>query len=283
MNGEMILFEDIPVRKEWDNENEKWWFSVVDVVGVLTYQPDRLSAGNYWRKLKQRLKKEGCQSVTNCHELKLTASDGKKYLTDVADIEQLLRIIQSVPSKKAEPVKQWLAKVGSERIDESINPELAVERIIDTYRKKGYPDEWILQRMKSTDARNEWTGEWIKGGIKDKEFTILTNIMTKVWSGKEVSEYKNHKGLKTKDNLRDHMTTSELAINSLAEIATTEIAKADKPYGLVDNKKVAIEGADIAREAREKIEKRIGRKIVSKLNAKNYPKTQLISDSQEDE
>jgi len=252
MNDEMILFEDIPVRKEWDKENEKWWFSVVDVVGVLTDQPDRLSAGNYWRKLKQRLKKEGCQSVTNCHELKLTASDGKKYLTDVADIEQLLRIIQSVPSKKAEPVKQWLAKVGSERIDESINPELAVERIIDTYRKKGYPDEWILQRMKSTDARNEWTGEWIKGGIKDKEFTILTNIMTKVWSGKEVSEYKNHKGLKTKDNLRDHMTTSELAINSLAEIATTEIAKADKPYGLVDNKKVAIEGADIAREARER-------------------------------
>jgi hypothetical protein len=275
-------FEDKTIRKEWDKENEKLLFSVVDIVGVLTEQETTRGASTYWKVLKTRLKQEGSELVTNCNQLKMVAADGKKYSTDVADLEQMFRIIQSIPSKKAEPIKQWLAKVGSERIEETINPELSVQRVIETYRKKGYPEKWIEQRVfKSTPARNELTAEWKKGGLKDKEYAILTNLMTKVWSGKDIPEYKEYKKLKQKDNLRDHMTTTELAINTLAEVASAEISKAENPYGFEDNKNVAIDGAEIAKEAKEKIEKRIGRKIVSKLNAKDYLKNILIGDKDE--
>ena len=283
-DNKINLFEGLPIRKEWDNENEKWWFSVVDVVGILTEQATSKSASTYWAVLKKRLIDEGAeQLLTNCKQLKLTAADGKKYLTDVADIEQMFRIIQSIPSKKAEPIKQWLAKVGSERIDETINPELSMQRAIETYRRKGYPEEWINQRMKTIKIRNELTSEWKKGGVSESEdFAKITNEMTKTWSGKSVREYKDYKGLKNED-LRDNMTDLELIINTLAETVAKEISKSKNPHGYRDNLDVALEGAEIAKNTRKQVEEKTGKPVVSKLNAKDYPKNQLINDSDEDE
>ena len=264
----LALFEGLQIRKEWDKENEKWWFSVVDVVAVLTdsdYQVGR----KYWKVLKGRLLEEGNELVTNCYQLKFEASDGKMRLTDVADLEQMLRIIQSIPSKKAEPVKQWLAKVGSERIDEMINPELSIERMIDNYRRLGYTEEWINQRIKTIEIRKDLTDEWHRGGVEEgKEYAILTDIMTKTWSGKSVKEYKEHKNLK-KENLRDNMTNAELLINALAELSATEISKVKSPYGLRDNIDVAKEGAEVAKIARMQLEQRTGKPVVSKVNAKD--------------
>ena len=265
----LAVFEGLQIRKEWDKEYEKWWFSIVDVVAVLTEQETSRGASNYWRKLKQRLIGEGNQLVTNCHQLKLTSDDGKKYLTDVADLEQMLRIIQSIPSKKAEPVKQWLAKVGSERIDEMINPELSIERMIDNYRRLGYTEEWINQRIKTIEIRKDLTDEWHRGGVEEgKEYAILTDIMTKTWSGKSVKEYKDHKNLK-KENLRDNMSNAELLINALAELSATEISKVKNPYGFKDNVDVAKEGAEVAKIARMQLEQRTGKPVVSKVNAKD--------------
>jgi len=265
----LALFEGLQIRKEWDKESEKWWFSIIDVVAVLTEQETSRGASNYWRKLKQRLIGEGNQLVTNCHQLKLTSDDGKKYLTDVADLEQMLRIIQSIPSKKAEPVKQWLAKVGSERIDEMINPELSIERMIDNYRRLGYTEEWINQRIKTIEIRKDLTDEWHRGGVEEgKEYALLTDIMTKTWSGKSVKEYKDHKNLK-KENLRDNMSNAELLINALAELSATEISKVKNPYGFKDNVDVAKEGAEVAKIARMQLEQRTGKPVVSKVNAKD--------------
>ena len=221
--------------------------------------------------------------LTNCQQLKLKAADGKKYLTDVADLEQMFRIIQSIPSKKAEPVKQWLAKVGSERIDESINPELSIQRAIETYKRKGYPEEWINQRMKTIEIRNELTSEWKRGGVTESiDYAKITNEMTKKWSGKTVKEYKEYKGLK-KEDLRDNMTDLELIINTLAETVAKEISKSKNPYGYRDNLDVALEGAEIAKNTRKQVEAKTGKPVVSKLNAKGYSKNQLIEGGKSEE
>ena len=218
------LFEEREVRAEWDEQAEKWWFSVVDIVGVLTEQLDHTKARKYWNKLKQRLSEEGNQTVTNCHQLKLLAQDGKMRLTDVADTEQVLRLIQSIPSKKAEPFKMWLAKVGSERIDETIDPELSIERAIQNYRRLGYSENWINQRIKSIEVRKELTDEWKKSGVKEgQEYAVLTDLMTQTWSGMKTKDYKQFKGIK-KENLRDNMTNTELILNMLAEVSATDIS-----------------------------------------------------------
>ena len=223
------LFEEKKVRTIWDDEQEKWYFSIVDVIGVLTETTDYLTARKYWNKLKQRLKAEGFQLVTNCHQLKMLAADGKMRLTDVANTEQLLRIIQSVPSKKAEPFKQWLAEVGRERIEETIDPELTIERALETYLKKGYTREWINQRLQAIQVRKELTDEWDARGVqKGIEYAILTDEITKAWSGMTTRKYKNLKGL-TKENLRDNMSTTELILNMLAETSTKDISKEEKP------------------------------------------------------
>ena len=228
-NDKVQLFEDRPIRTAWVEDEEEWYFSVVDVVGTLTEQIDYEKARKYWNKLKQRLKEEGSQLVTNCHQLKMTAQDGKKRMTDVANTEQLLRIIQSIPSKKAEPFKMWLAQVGRERIEEVIDPELTIERALETYAKKGYSREWINQRLQAIQVRKELTDEWDKRGVKKGvEYAILTDEITKAWSGMTTRQYKNHKGLK-KENLRDNMSTLELVLNMLAEATTTEISKQKQP------------------------------------------------------
>ena len=228
-NDKVQLFEDRPIRTAWVEDEEEWYFSVVDVVGTLTEQIDYEKARKYWNKLKQRLKEEGSQLVTNCHQLKMTAQDGKKRMTDVANTEQLLRIIQSIPSKKAEPFKMWLAQVGRERIEEVIDPELTIERTLETYAKKGYSREWINQRLQAIQVRKELTDEWDKRGVKKGvEYAILTDEITKAWSGMTTRQYKNHKGLK-KENLRDNMSTLELVLNMLAEATTTEISKQKQP------------------------------------------------------
>ena len=258
------LFEERKVRTVWDDEKEKWYFSIVDVVSVLT---DSVDATAYWRKLKQRLKEEGNETVTNCHALKMKAADGKRRLTDVANTEQLLRIIQSIPSKKAEPFKLWLAQVGRDRIEEIIDPELTIERALETYAKKGYPADWINQRLQTIRARKELTDEWQAHGVqKGKEYAILTDEVTKAWSGMSTRQYKNYKGLK-KENLRDNMSTLELALNMLAEATTTELTKVQNPYGLEANRNVAKTGGQIAGEARMRIEKETGNPVITNQNA----------------
>jgi len=259
------LFEDKKVRSVWDEEAEKWYFSIVDVVGVLT---DSVDASAYWRKLKQRLKEEGNETVTNCHSLKMLAEDGKMRLTDVADTEQLFRLIQSIPSPRAEPFKLWIAKVARERIDELEDPEIGIDRLMETYLKKGYGKEWINQRLKSIEVRKELTDEWETRGVqKGQEFAILTDEITKAWSGLTVKQYKNHKDLK-KENLRDNMTNLELVLNMLAEATTTEISKEKNPKTFEDNKKIAKQGGTIAGNTRKAIEEKTGKKIVSELSAK---------------
>jgi hypothetical protein len=259
------LFESQQVRTEWDTDKETWWFSIVDIMAVLTESTDPLV---YWRKLKQRLKAEGNETVTNCHGLKMRAADGKLRLTDVADTEQILRLIQSIPSKKAEPFKLWLAKVGSERIDETVDPELSIERAIQNYRRLGYSENWINQRIKAIEVRKALTDEWDKSGVQPgQEYATLTDLMSKTWSGMTTREYKQHKGLK-KESLRDHMTNTELVLNMLAEVAATDISLVRNPQGLDEAATVAVEGAKTARAARLQLEKSTGKPAVSATNAK---------------
>ncbi len=267
-NDKIQLFENQPIRTAWVEDEEEWYFSIVDVVGVLTEQPDTDGARNYWKVTKNRLKKEGSQLVTNCHQLKMTAQDGKKRLTDVANTEQLLRLIQSIPSKKAEPFKMWLAQVGRERIEETIDPELTIDRALETYAKLGYDADWINQRLQTIRARKELTDQWKSHGVEQgKEFAILTDEVTRAWSGMSTRQYKNLKGLK-KENLRDNMSTLELALNMLAEATTTELTKASNPIGLSENRKVAQEGGTIAGNARKEIEERTGQPVITSQNAK---------------
>ena len=266
-NDKLQMFENQPIRTAWDEEQEEWYFSVVDVVAVLTDQPDSRHAAKYWSVLKTRLKNEGSELTTNCSQLKMKAADGKRRLTDVATAEQLLRIIQSIPSKKAEPFKMWLAMVGRERIEEIIDPELTIERALDTYAKKGYSPEWINQRMQTIRARKELTDAWDAHGVKKgKEYGILTDEVTKAWSGMTTRQYKNHKGLK-KENLRDNMSTLELALNMLAEATTTELTNAQNPRGLEENRAVAKQGGKVAGNARKEIESQTGRPVITSDNA----------------
>ena len=268
MADKIQLYEDQPIRTAWVEDEEEWYFSIVDVVGVLTEQTDYQKARKYWNKLKQRLSEEGSQLVTNCHQLKMTAQDGKKRLTDVANTEQLLRLIQSIPSKKAEPFKMWLAQVGRERIEETIDPELTIDRALETYARLGYDADWINQRLQTIRARKELTDQWKSHGVEQgKEFAILTDEVTRAWSGMSTRQYKNLKGLK-KENLRDNMSTLELALNMLAEATTTELTKASNPMGLKENQKVAQEGGTIAGNARKEIEERTGQPVVTSQNAK---------------
>ena len=263
----ITLFEDKRIRVAWDDEEEKYYFSIVDIVQVLT---DSADGRKYWNKLKQRLKDEGFELVTNCHQLKLPAADGKSYMTDVADLEQLLRIIQSIPSKKAEPVKRWLAEVGAQRVDQMIDPELTFQMAVDDYRRQGYSDRWINERMRSIEMRKELTDEWHRSGIHEpKDFAILTNVLTKAWSGMTTGEYKRYKGL-TKQNLRDNMTNIELALNTLAEVATTEYSRQSNPQTMAESQRIAQEGGDVARDARRTMEKRLGRSVVSPKKAADY-------------
>lgn len=267
-NDKLQTFEDQTIRTAWDEANEEWYFSVVDVVSVLTEQQTPRGASNYWAKLKQRLKAEGANELlTNCQQLKMKAFDGKRRLTDVATTEQLLRIIQSIPSKKAEPFKMWLAQVGRERIEEIIDPELTIERALATYAQKGYPAEWINQRLQTIRARKELTDAWKEHGVQEgKDYAILTDEVTKAWSGMSTRQYKNLKGLK-KENLRDNMSTLELALNMLAEATTTELVKVQHPRGLTANKMVAKQGGSIAGNARKNIEEQTGRPVITSKNA----------------
>ena len=265
--SDIRLFENRRIRSHWDSEQEKWYFSIVDVIAVLTDQTDYQAARNYWKVLKNRLKKEGNETVTNCNQLKMPAIDGKMRLTDVADTEQLLRLIQSVPSSTAEPFKQWLAKVGSERLDQIQDPELGIQQALQDYRRLGYSDDWINQRLKSIEIRKELTDEWQRTGIKgNKDFAILTNILTKTWSGKTVKEYKEHKGLK-KQNLRDNMTSTELILNMLAEASTKDISQANDPKTFNQSKTIAAQGGNVAKVAREELEKQTGKSVISSDNA----------------
>ena len=259
------LFEQKQVRSVWNDNDEKWYFSIVDVVGILSDSPN---PNNYWKVLKSRLKKEGSQLVTDCNQLKMLSSDGKYYKTDVADTEQLFRLIQSVPSPNAEPFKLWLARVGSERLDEIADPEKGIDRLMETYLKKGYSKEWVNQRLKSIEVRKDLTDEWeIRGVKKGQEFAILTDEITKAWSGLSVKEYKNLKELK-KENLRDNMTNLELVLNMLAEATTTEISKEKKPKTFQQNKTIAKQGGTIAGNTRKEIEDKTGKKIVTSISAK---------------
>ena len=262
------LFENKKVRVEWDSDEEKWYFSIVDVIAVLT-DNDYQTARKYWNKLAQRLREEGNESVTNCHQLKLQASDGKYYLTDVGDTEQILRLIQSIPSKKAEPFKIWLAKVGHQRIEETEDPELAFDRAMKTYLQKGYSKEWVNQRLKTIEVRKELTDEWNRAGIdKESDFAILTNEITKAWSGKTVSEYKKLKNLK-KENLRDNMANLELVLNMLAEATTTEFSKKGNPQTFQESKHIAVKGGTVAGNTRKDIEQKLGESIVTSKNARD--------------
>ena len=260
------LFENKKVRVQWNQAEEKWYFSIIDVIAVLT---ESQNPQTYWRVLKMRLKDEGNETVTNCNGLKMLAPDRKMRLTDAANTEQLLRLIQSIPSKKAEPFKVWLAMVGNERINETYDPELAFDRAMKTYLQKGYSKEWINQRLKTIEVRKELTDEWNRAGIeKETDFAILTNEITKAWSGKNVSEYKQLKNLK-KENLRDNMTNLELVLNMLAEATTTELSKKENPKRFDDSKKIAIRGGTVAGNTRKDIEKQLGESIVSPKNAKD--------------
>ena len=258
------LFEERNVRTVWDDTQEKWYFSVVDVIAILT---DSATPRNYWKVLKNRLKKEGNESVTNCNQLKLLSSDGKRYLTDVADQEQLFRIIQSVPSPKAEPFKQWMAMVASQRIDQMQDPELSIQQAIADYARLGYSEKWINQRIRSIEVRKELTDEWKRAGVEEgQQYASLTNIITQAWSGKTVGEYKQHKGLH-KESLRDNMTNLELTLNTLAEITTAELHKQNNPQGFRASAKLAKEGGDIAGNTRKEIESRLGHSVISSMRA----------------
>ncbi len=259
------LFNDHKIRTHWDQDQEKWYFSIVDVVGVLT---ESIDVASYWRKLKQRLRDEGNETVTNCHGLKMLAADGKMRLTDVADTEQLFRLIQSIPSPKAEPFKLWLAQVARERIDEIEDPEIGIDRLMETYLRKGYSKEWINQRLKSIEIRKELTDEWDNRNIKKgQEYAILTDEISKAWSGFTTKQYKVFKALK-KENLRDHMSNLELVLNMLAEATTTEISKEKNPETFDDSRKIAKQGGTIAGNTRKEIEAKTGKKVVTKQNAK---------------
>lgn len=258
------LFENKQIRTQWDEETEKWYFSVIDIIDVLTESVD---AKRYWSVLKVRLKKEGAEPTTICSTLKMPASDGKMRLTDVADQEQMFRLIQSIPSPKAEPIKQWIARVASERIDEIQDPEMAIERGYEYYRRKGYSEEWIKQRQQGISTRKGLTDEWQRCGVKDRQYATLTDILTKEWSGFTTREYKAYKGLK-KENLRDHMTNLETAVNTLAEAVTTELSKKNNPKTFDESRRVAKAGGSVAKKTRIDIERRLGRSIVSNANAK---------------
>lgn len=261
------LFEERKVRTVWDDEKEKWYFSIVDVVSVLT---DSVDATAYWRKLKQRLKEEGNETVTNCHGLKMKAADGKMRLTDVADTEQLLRIIQSIPSPKAEPFKQWMAHVASERLDQMQDPELSIEQAMMDYKRLGYSDNWINQRLKSIEIRKDLTDQRKLHNVEEGvQYATLTDIIYQQWAGKSAKEYKQFKGLK-KENLRDNMTNEELVLNMLAELSTTSITKAKNPQTLGENMQCAADGGDVARVAREQLEQKTGREVVTPLSAKRF-------------
>lgn len=261
------LFEERKVRTVWDDEKEKWYFSIVDVVSVLT---DSVDATAYWRKLKQRLKEEGNETVTNCHGLKMKATDGKMRLTDVADTEQLLRIIQSIPSPKAEPFKQWMAHVASERLDQMQDPELSIGQAMMDYKRLGYSDNWINQRLKSIEIRKDLTDQWKLHNVEEGvQYATLTDIIYQQWTGKSAKEYKQFKGLK-KENLRDNMTNEELVLNMLAELSTTSITKAKNPQTLGENMQCAADGRDVARVAREQLEQKTGREVVTPLSAKRF-------------
>lgn len=276
-NDAIQLFEDKKIRTAWDEEQEEWYFAIVDVIAVLTDSPNPQT---YWRVMKKRLKDEGNETVTNCNALKMTAADGKKRLTDVANTEQLLRIIQSVPSPKAEPFKAWLAMVGRERIEETIDPEQAIDRALETYLKKGYTEEWVHQRLLTIRIRNELTDEWKRRGIeKGKEYAILTDEISRAWSGMTTRQYKKLKGLK-KENLRDNMSDLELVLTMLAEATTTEISKTVKPTTFSENQKVAQKGGTIAGNTRKEIEETTGKPVITSQNAKDF--RQLITDIVED-
>lgn len=263
------LFENKKIRYVWNVDEEDWYFSVVDIIEVLADSKDYQTARKYWNKLKQRLKDEGSELVTNCHQLKLVASDGKMYKTDTLSTKNVLRLIQSIPSPKAEPFKMWLAQVGNDRLEEYADPEKAVTRGAEYYREKGYTEGWIKQRLQAIEMRKELTDEWRNRGIeKESEFAILTNEITKAWSGLSVKEYKQKKGLK-KENLRDNMTNIELVLNMLAEVSTTAISKAKEPETFDENVSVAQEGGTVAKNARTDIESRIGKTVISELNAKD--------------
>ena len=280
-NDKIQLFENQRIRTAWDEEKEEWYFSIVDVVAVLTDQPDQRHAAKYWSVLKTRLKKEGSELTTNCSQLKMRSADGKRYNTDVADTEQLLRIIQSIPSPKAEPFKLWLAQVGRERIEETIDPELTIDRGLETYLKKGYTREWINQRLQAIQVRKELTDEWDARGVqKGVEYAILTNEISRAWSGMSTRQYKNLKGLK-KENLRDNMTTLELVLNMLAEATTTEISKQKAPTTLSENINVARAGGKVAGDARKAIETQTGVPVITTKNAAQLSEvvTNLLEDT----
>ncbi len=274
------LFENKRIRTAWDEEKEEWYFSIVDVVAVLTDQPDTRHAAKYWSVLKTRLKKEGSELTTNCSQLKMTAEDGKRRLTDVADTEQLLRIIQSIPSPKAEPFKMWLAAVGRERIEETIDPELTIDRALATYLQKGYSREWIKQRLQAIQVRKELTDEWQDRGVqKGVEYAILTDEITRAWSGMSTRQYKRLKGLK-KENLRDNMTTLELVLNMLAEATTTELSKEHQPEGFAESQEIARRGGRIVGQTRKAIEADTGKPVITSKSAQDFKK--LITDIVED-
>ena len=283
MNQSKIqLYDNQPIRTAWDEENEEWFFSIVDVVRILTDQQDFQKARKYWNKLKERLLAEGNETVTNCHQLKMRSQDGKHRLTDVANTEQLLRLIQSIPSKKAEPFKLWLAQVGRERIEETIDPELSIDRALETYARLGYPAEWINQRLQAIQVRKELTDQWKSHGVQQgKEYAILTDEITRAWSGMSTREYKNLKGLK-KENLRDNMSTLELVLNMLAEATTTELTKTQNPKGLQENKEVAKEGGTVAGNARKDIEQRTGQPVITAENRTQLSRvvTDLLMDAE---
>lgn len=260
------VFEEKKVRTLWDDQTEEWYFSIVDVIAVLTDSKDPAA---YWRKLKQRLKEEGNETVTNCHGLKLRAADGKMRLTDVASTEQLFRLIQSIPSPKAEPFKLWMAQVAKERLDQMQDPEQSIDMALENYRRLGYSDSWINQRLKSIEVRNALTDEWKRGKIEKQQYATLTDIITKEWSGKTTKEYKHFKGLK-KESLRDNMTNVELLLNSLAEASATELAKNENPVGLRENASIAKRGGSVAKAARTTLEQQLGHSVVSPLSAKKY-------------
>ena len=274
------IFDNSKIRSVWDSENEKWYFAIVDVVAVLSESENPQA---YWRKLKQRLKEEGNETVTNCHALKLPAADGKMRQTDVADVPQLLRLIQSIPSKKAEPFKIWLAKVGSEFLDEAVDPELSIERAVQNYKNLGYSDNWINQRIKSIEVRKALTDEWDKSGVKKgKEYALLTDLMYRTWADMSAKEYKEFKGLK-KENLRDNMTNLELILNMLAEASATELSQKETPSTLNESARIAVSGAEVARDARKSLEKR-GGTVISSKNAKEIGTQQLpFEDHQEED
>lgn len=268
------LFGDKKIRTSWNEDEEKWYFSIIDIVEALTDSVSPEAASNYWRVLKYRLIKEGNESVTKCNKLKMVSpKDGKRYLTDVADQEQMFRLIQSIPSKKAEPIKQWIAKVASERVDETIDPEIAIIRAVDTYRQKGYSDEWIKERIFEIRDRKDLTDEWKRVGVKDDEYGILTNEIYKAWSDMTAKQYKSYKGIK-KENLRDNMTATENALTRLGEVATRELSQNEDPKTFEHSQRIAKRGGGVARAARNELERQLGRSVISKSNAKSLRSNQ---------